>query len=77
MVMIGERLTIVYPHEENCEFHRHQGKIWEKCGDESGKDSSSETAYGKNGNLLINMVYPYHWKICDGDILPLDGYKST
>ena len=97
--MIGEWFTIVYPHEENCEFHRHQGKIWvsskeslvlkqgnmrfqEKVwrwnentslcfftmtGDQSGKDSSSETAYGKNGNLLQWFIPTS--KICDGDIL--------
>jgi hypothetical protein len=41
-------------------------------GDQSGKDSSSETAYGKNGNLLQWFIPTS--KICDGDILPLDGF---
>ena len=42
MVMIGEWFTIVYSHEENCEFHRHQGKIWV---------SSKESLVLKQGNM--------------------------
>ena len=43
--MIGEWFTIVYSHEENCEFHRHQGKIWV---------SSKESLVLKQGNMRFS-----------------------